>query len=62
MFSRVSPSRLVALLVLVVTGSALVRASVLVAGLAATLILAGVAVADGIRAYGKPPEPPAPSV
>ncbi|MCO1595348.1 low temperature requirement protein A [Micromonospora sp. RHAY321] len=61
-FSRVSPSRVVALLVLVLAGPALVLTPALVAGLAAALVLAGVAVSDGIRAYGNPPEPPAPSV
>ncbi|MER7442314.1 low temperature requirement protein A [Micromonospora avicenniae] len=61
-FSRVSPSRLVALLVLIVTGPALMLAPALVAGLAATLVLLGVAIADGIRARGGPPEQPAPSL
>ncbi|MFG3553464.1 low temperature requirement protein A [Micromonospora sp. NPDC047557] len=60
-FSRVSPSRSVALLVLVVAGPALVRTPALVPGLVATLVLAGVAVADGLRARGHPPEAPAPS-
>ncbi|MEV4655142.1 low temperature requirement protein A [Micromonospora sp. NPDC049301] len=60
-FSRVSPSRLVALLVLVVAGPALVFTPALVAGLTATLVLAGVAVSDGVRAHGNPPEPAAPS-
>ncbi|GAB3169663.1 low temperature requirement protein LtrA [Micromonospora palomenae] len=61
-FSRVSPSRLVALLVLAVASPALMLAPALVAGLTATLVLAGVAVSDGIRAYGSPPEPPAPAL
>ncbi|MBQ0902864.1 low temperature requirement protein A [Micromonospora sp. U21] len=60
-FSRVSPSRLVALLVLVVAGPVLVLTPALVAGLSATLVLAGVAVTDSIRAHGNPPEPPIPS-
>ncbi|MEU4471947.1 low temperature requirement protein A [Micromonospora sp. NPDC023888] len=60
-FSRVSPSRLLALLALAVEGLVLVRAPALVTGLAATLVLAGVAVSDSIRAHGKPPEPPMPS-
>jgi low temperature requirement protein LtrA len=60
-FSRVSPSRVVALLVLAVAGPVLVLTPALVAGLAATLVLAGVAVVDSIRAQGKPPEPPMPS-
>ncbi|MEU4714885.1 low temperature requirement protein A [Micromonospora purpureochromogenes] len=61
-FSRVSPSRLVALLVLAVASPALMLAPALVAGLTAALVLAGVAVSDGIRAYGSPPEPPAPAL
>lgn len=61
-FSRVSPSRLVALLVLAAAAPALTLAPALVAGLSATLVLAGVAIADGIRAHGNPPEPPAPSM
>ncbi|MEU7750840.1 low temperature requirement protein A [Micromonospora sp. NPDC049171] len=60
-FSRVSSSRLLALLALAVAGVVLVRAPALVTGLAATLVLAGVAVTDSIRAHGKPPEPPMPS-
>ncbi len=60
-FSRVSPSRLVALLVLAAAAPALTLAPALVASLAATLVLAGIATADGIRAHGNPPEPPAPS-
>jgi low temperature requirement protein LtrA len=61
-FSRVSPSRLVALLVLAVAAPALVLAPSLVAGVTAALVLGGVAVADGIRAHGNPPEPPAPAL
>ncbi|MGK5738071.1 low temperature requirement protein A [Micromonospora sp. URMC 103] len=61
-FSRVSPSRLIALLVLIIVGPALLLAPALVAGLTATLVLAGVAVADSIRARGAPPEQPAPSL
>ncbi|MBQ1009425.1 low temperature requirement protein A [Micromonospora sp. M51] len=60
-FSRVSPSRLLALLALAVVGPVLILTPALVAGLAATLVLAGVAVTDSIRAHGRPPEPPMPS-
>ncbi|MFG1867319.1 low temperature requirement protein A [Micromonospora arborensis] len=60
-FSRVSPSRLVALLVLAVAGPILLLTPALVAGLVAALVLAGVALADSIRAHGNPPEPPMPS-
>ncbi|MEU1835869.1 low temperature requirement protein A [Micromonospora chersina] len=61
-FSRVSPSRLVALLMLIVAGPALLLAPALVAGLTATLVLAGVAIADSIRARGNQPEQPRPSM
>ncbi|WP_409074329.1 low temperature requirement protein A [Micromonospora chalcea] len=61
-FSRVSPSRLVALLTLIVAGAALVLVPALVAALTATLVLAGVAIADGVRARGNPPEQPSPSL
>ncbi len=60
-FSRVSPPRLIALLILIVAGPALLLAPALVAGLTATLVLAGVAIADSIRARGNPPEQPNPS-
>lgn len=61
-FSRVSPSRLAALLMLIVAGPALLLAPALVAALTATLVLAGVAIADSIRARGNPPEQPNPSM
>ncbi|MFG1674113.1 low temperature requirement protein A [Micromonospora sp. NPDC049282] len=61
-FSRVSPFRLVALLMLVVAGPALLLAPALVAAFTATLVLAGVAVADSVRARGNPPEQPRPSM
>ncbi|WNM41384.1 low temperature requirement protein A [Micromonospora halotolerans] len=61
-FSRVSPSRPVAFLVLAVAAPVLLGEPALVAGLAATVVLAGVAVADAVRASGNPPESPAPSM
>ena len=61
-FSRVSPFRLVALLMLIVAGPALLLAPALVAAFTATLVLAGVAVADSVRARGNPPEQPRPSM
>nr|WP_231921219.1 low temperature requirement protein A [Micromonospora auratinigra] len=61
-FSRVSPSRLIALLLLGVAGPALLLAPALVAGLTAALVLAGVSIADGVRARGNPPEQPRPSM
>ncbi|MEH1014366.1 low temperature requirement protein A [Micromonospora sp. CPCC 206060] len=61
-FSRVSPSRLVGLLVLAVSAPAMVLVPALMAALAGTLVLAGIAVSDAIRAYGNPAEPPAPAL
>ncbi|MFI7215873.1 low temperature requirement protein A [Micromonospora maritima] len=61
-FSRVSPSRLVALLLLIAAGPALLLAPALWAGLVAALVLAGVAIADSVRARGNPPEQPRPSM
>ncbi|GAB3066483.1 low temperature requirement protein A [Micromonospora schwarzwaldensis] len=62
-FSRVSPSRLVALLVLAAAAPALVLAHgpPLGAAIIATLVLAGIATADIVRAHGRPPEPPSPA-
>ncbi|SCL39332.1 Low temperature requirement protein LtrA [Micromonospora pallida] len=61
-FSRVSPSRLVGLLVLAVSAPAMVLAPSLVAALTGTLVLAGIAVSDAVRAHGKSPEPPSPAM
>ncbi|MEO3779482.1 hypothetical protein ABGB16_22095 [Micromonospora sp. B11E3] len=57
-----SPSRLVGLLVLAVSAPAMVLAPALVAALTGTLVLAGIAVSDAVRAHGKPPEPPSPAM
>ncbi|MFB9237068.1 low temperature requirement protein A [Plantactinospora siamensis] len=61
-FARVSPSRLVAIGVLAALVPALLWAPTLLVLAAACLVLGGVAVADARRAWGKPPEPPAPPV
>ena len=59
-FSRVSPSRLVAIGLLLALFPALLWAPPLAVLTAAALVLTGVALADARRARGKPPEPPAP--
>ncbi|MEU3456097.1 low temperature requirement protein A [Micromonospora sp. NPDC006766] len=59
-FNRVSPSRLVAIGLLLTLIPALLWAPPLVALASAGLVLTGVALADARRARGKPPEPPAP--
>lgn len=61
-FSRVSPSRLVGLLVLVVAAPVMTFMPALGAGLAGTVVLAGIAVSDAIRASAGPPEAPAPAL
>jgi low temperature requirement protein LtrA len=60
-FSRVSPSRLVGLLVLAAAAPAMVLVPPLVVAVVGTLVLAGIAVADALRAHGRPPEPPSPA-
>jgi low temperature requirement protein LtrA len=59
-FGRVSPSRWVAILVLVLLMPLLKPVVPLVAAIAASLVLLGVAVADARRAWGRPPEAAAP--
>ena len=61
-FSRVSPSRLVGLLVLAAAAPAMVLVPPLVVTVVGTLVLAGIAVADAVRAHGGPPEPPSPAL
>ncbi|MFE9207556.1 low temperature requirement protein A [Micromonospora sp. NPDC007230] len=60
-FSRVSPSRLVALLVLALAAPVMVYVPPLGVAIAANLVLAGIATADIIRAHGRPPEAPSPA-
>lgn len=59
-FGRVSRSRWIAILVLVVIAPVLRPGPPLVAAVAAPLVLLAVAVADARRAQGHPPEPAAP--
>ncbi|WBB67558.1 low temperature requirement protein A [Micromonospora sp. WMMD812] len=59
-FARVSPSRWIAILVLLALWPLLLRTPALVAAGAAVVVLAAVAVADARRAAGRPPEAAAP--
>jgi low temperature requirement protein LtrA len=59
-FARVSPSRIVVLVVLVALAPALLHLPPLVALAAAAAVLAAAAVADAWRAWGRPPEAPSP--
>ncbi|WP_406104891.1 low temperature requirement protein A [Micromonospora globbae] len=59
-FGRVSPSRWIAVLVLLAATPLLVHAAALVASTTAVVVLAAVAVADARRAHGRPPEAAAP--
>jgi low temperature requirement protein LtrA len=59
-FARVSRSRLIGLLVLAATAPTTILMPPLVVAIAATLVLAGVAITDAARARGRPPELPSP--
>jgi low temperature requirement protein LtrA len=59
-FSRVSPDRVIGILVLAAVSPAMVLAPPLLAALAAAVVLAGVAIADAARARRHPDEPPSP--
>ena len=59
-FSRVSPTRPVGLLVLAALAPAMLFMPPLVAALATAAVLAGIAVADATRGRGRPPVPPSP--
>ncbi|MEH0846238.1 low temperature requirement protein A [Micromonospora sp. CPCC 205711] len=59
-FARVSPSRWIAILVLLALTPVLVHHAPLIAGAVVVVVLAAVAVADARRARGAPPEPAAP--
>jgi low temperature requirement protein LtrA len=59
-FSRVSPDRVLGVLVLVAVSPAMVFASPLLAALVAAVVLAGVAIVDAARARRHPGEPPSP--
>jgi low temperature requirement protein LtrA len=60
-FSRVSPSRLVGLLVLALAAPVMLLVPPIVVAVVGALVLAGIAVADAVRARGGPPEPPSPA-
>ncbi|MGW5669934.1 low temperature requirement protein A, partial [Micromonospora sp. NPDC003776] len=59
-FGRVSPSRWVAMAVLLALAPLLFHVAPLFSAVAATLVLLAVAIADARRAWGRPPEPAAP--
>jgi len=59
-FARVSRDRPIGVLVLAVLAPAMLFVPPLLAALAATAVLAGIAIADAARARGRPPEPPSP--
>ena len=59
-FGRVSPSRLVGIIVLVALLPILIHLPPLVASATAVLVLLGIATADALRARGQPLEDPAP--
>lgn len=59
-FGRVSPSRWLAAVLLVVLFPLLLHVVPLFSATVAALVLGGVAAADARRARGRPPEPPAP--
>ena len=59
-FSRVSPDRVIGILVLAAVSPAMILASPLLAALAAAVVLGGVAIADTARARRHPDEPPSP--
>jgi low temperature requirement protein LtrA len=59
-FARVSRDRPIGVLVLAVLTPAALLVPPLLAALAATAVLAGIAIADAARARGRPPEPPSP--
>jgi low temperature requirement protein LtrA len=59
-FSRVSPSRLIALLVLAALAAPLLLGPPLLVAVAAATVLSGMALADARRARGRPPEKPSP--
>ncbi|WP_319461044.1 low temperature requirement protein A [Micromonospora sp. RTP1Z1] len=61
-FGRVSRSRLVGLVVLVVLVPLVIRLPPLAVGAATTAVLGGIAAADALRARGRPPEQPAPPI
>jgi low temperature requirement protein LtrA len=61
-FGRVSPSRPAGLIALLVMAPAMLLVPPLAVGAATTLVLSGIAVADAVRARGRPAERPAPAL
>ncbi|MEE6262439.1 low temperature requirement protein A [Plantactinospora sonchi] len=61
-FHRVSPSRLVALILLVLAAPVMMFVPPLGVAVFGNLVLVGIAVADLLRAHGRPPEPPSPGL
>ncbi|WP_406036704.1 low temperature requirement protein A [Micromonospora sp. NBC_00898] len=61
-FGRVSRSRLVGVVVLVAMVPLVIRLPPLAIATATTAVLAGIALADAMRARGRPPEQPAPPI
>ena len=59
-FARVSWDRPIGVLVLAALAPAMLLVPPLLVAIAATTVLAGVAVSDAARARGRPPEPPSP--
>jgi hypothetical protein len=59
-FSRVSSDRVIGVLVLAAVSPAMIFAPPLLAALTATIVLAGIAIADTARARRHPGEPPSP--
>ncbi|MFE9690815.1 low temperature requirement protein A [Micromonospora sp. NPDC005806] len=59
-FGRVSPSRWVAILILLASAPLLAHVASLASAATAAVVLLGVAVADARRAWGRPPEAAAP--
>ncbi|GAB3810868.1 low temperature requirement protein A [Micromonospora zhanjiangensis] len=59
-FGRISPPRLIGIAVLGVVGAFMIGLPPVVVLLASALVLCGIAVADAVRAHGKPLEEPSP--
>jgi low temperature requirement protein LtrA len=61
-FARVSADRPIGVLVLAAMTPVTLLVPPVLAATAATSVLAGIAIADAVRARGRPPEAPSPSV
>jgi low temperature requirement protein LtrA len=60
-FARVSRSRLIGALVLAGLSPAMILLPPLAVAITAAVVLSGIATSDGLRAKGRPPEPPSPA-